>query len=393
MIIKSKRIITEEGIIDGYIIIENKVIKEIALSNRNLQADLDVGNMRIIPGIVDCHNHGTQGYSLMDEIDEAGIRGYLKGLASQGVTAVFPTCSVNLIKKIAEFSNQDVDGAKIVGIHSEGPWLNRVGEKGVKTTLEKVSVETAQKMIVDGKGKLRLVALAPEIPGIEPIMKLFVDNGIKVAIAHSDMNYKQSIAAINAGASVATHLGNVMTGLHHRDVGVFGACLLNEKVDCELICDGLHICLEMLTIILKVKAHHQIMMISDCTAMAGAPVGRYKTFIEGVNYINVDKQGFVLSDTGRLCGSSKGIIYGIKNLVEQLHLPIEEVVKMSSLNACNIYGIKNKGSLKAGNDADLVIIDDNYDVLKTFSEGKLVYDVNVDQNVFNPEFLKENLIE
>ena len=166
MIIKSKRIITEEGIIDGYIIIENKVIKEIALSDRNLQADLDVGNMRIIPGIVDCHNHGTQGYSLMDEIDEAGIRGYLKGLASQGVTAVFPTCSVNLIKKIAEFSNQDVDGAKIVGIHSEGPWLNRVGEKGVKTTLEKVSIETAQKMIVDGKGKLRLVALAPEIPGI-----------------------------------------------------------------------------------------------------------------------------------------------------------------------------------------------------------------------------------
>lgn len=387
MIIKSKRIVCKDHILDGYIVIENGLIKSLLPATRKLVVDLDVGNNRVIPGIFDTHNHGTQGYSLIDNCDEDEIMGYLKGLASQGVTSVFPTCSLEAISTIATIAQKPQDGAKIVGIHSEGPWLNRVGEKGVKTGWPETNTDTAIKMIDDGKGLLKLVALAPEIPGTDDLMAIFLENGVKVAIAHSDMDFQMTNEAIDKGASIATHLCNVMTGLHHRDIGVLGACLLRDSVDCELICDGMHVSLPMVQLVLKAKDNHQIMMISDCTPMSGAPVGRYKGFGQGMEYINVTKEGFVLSDQGRLCGSSQGVIYGIRNLVEQLNIPIEKVMRLSATNPCSIHGIQNKGSIEIGKDADIVVIDDTYNVLCTYSEGRKVYDSTIDVSVFNPDFL------
>jgi len=394
MIYKSKRIICEDKIVDGYLIIENGKILAIEEASKNLKEDIDFGNNRIIPGIFDTHNHGVQGYSLMGSASQDDIKGYLKGLASQGVTNIFPTCSIDLISKISEMMNEEQDGAKIVGIHSEGPWLNRVGEKGTKTGWPAVDINVAKKMIEDGGGNLKLVALAPEIPGIDKIMEVFLDNNVKVAVAHSDMNYAETKKAIDNGITVATHLCNVMTGLHHRDVGVLGACLLDDRVDCELICDGMHVSLEMIQILLNVKDNNRVMMISDCTPMSGAPVGRYKGFGPGMDIINVDENGFVLSDEGRLCGSSQGVIYGISNLVEKLHMPIEKVVKLSSLNPSRVYGLDStKGSLTVGKDGDFAVITDDYKVIQTYSEGRKVFDKDIDKNIFNPRFYESNILE
>ena len=137
-------------------------------------------------------------------------------------------------------------------------------------------------MVEAGNGWLRLVALAPEIPGMDPIIEYFLSQGITVAAAHSDNNYKQAMAAYAKGISVATHTGNVMTDMHHRDIGGLGAALTNENVTCEVICDGLHICDEMLGIYFKVKSTDKFMMISDCTALSGAPVGKYEGIFEGM---------------------------------------------------------------------------------------------------------------
>jgi N-acetylglucosamine-6-phosphate deacetylase len=394
MIIKSKRIVCEDKILEGYLVVENGKIVAIKEGNENIVEDIDCGNNRIIPGIFDTHNHGTQGYGLLNSTSEEEVKCYLKGLASQGVTSIFPTCSVNLISKISKMMKAEQDGAKIVGIHSEGPWLNRVGEKGTKTGWPEVDINTAEKMIEGGEGNLKLVALAPEIPGIYEVIKLFIDNGVKVAVAHSDMNYSQANEAIEKGVTVATHLSNVMTGLHHRDIGVFGACLLDNRVDCELICDGMHVSLPMVKLILRAKNNKQIMMISDCTTMSGAPVGKYKGFGPGMEVINVDEKGFVFSDEGRLCGSSQGILFGIYNLVEKLNISIEEVVKLSSLNACRVYGLdSHKGSIRVGKDADFVIISDDYKVIQTYSEGRKVFDADIDKDIFNPEFYVGNIIK
>ena len=392
MIVKSNRIYFEDGPKSGYLMIEDGKFSGF-LTDSGGEAYIDYGNDRIIPGILDTHNHGTSGYSMMGtgdyDKDVRNVRGYLKGLAAQGVTNVFPTASGSAVKACAEIAKTGADGATIIGIHSEGPWLNRVGEKGIKTGWPEVSAEAAMKIVSDAQGLLKLMALAPEIPGIDAVIEYLLSLGITIANAHSDGNYEESMAAYKKGVSVATHTGNVMTGLHHRDIGGLGAALTNEDVFCEVICDGMHICNEMLKIYFKLKDTSKFAMVSDCSAMSGAPVGTYKGFHANMT-MSVTEKGFVLTDTGRLMGSSQPILYGIYNLVENVGMPIETVLKMSSLTACQKYGFdKQKGSIKIGKDADFAVIDDAYKAVATYANGIKVYDKAVDGAIFNPEFLKE----
>ncbi len=394
MVIHSTRIYTEEGCKSGYLFLEGKKIVDFKEQWEGQQV-VDYGNQRIIPGIFDTHNHGTMGYGLTSAQSKDPrkiVRGYLKGLASQGVTNVFPTCHIDLIKTISEMADEEQDGATIVGIHSEGPWLNRVGEKGIKTGWPEVRLETAKKMVQDGAGKLRLVALAPEIPGIDEIIDYFLSEGVTLAFAHSDMNYEEARKALPGRITVATHLGNVMSGLHHRDIGGLGACLLDDEMMYEVICDGMHISLPMIQLYFKMRDYSRFMMISDCSQMAGAPCGQYRGWNKSM-ILNVTPEGFVLSDTGRICGSSKPVLYGIGNLVEKLHLPMETVIQMASLNPAKKYGLdKEKGSLAVGKDADFVVIDENYQAVATYANGRKVYDAAIDRDLFNPDFLRETKI-
>lgn len=394
MIIKSNRIYLQEGCKSGYLYVENGKVVDFKETCEERDV-IDVGNNRIIPGIFDTHNHGTYGYGLMNMKEEkrvANVKGYLKGLASQGVTTIFPTAAVEMIKTVADVAKEENDGATIVGIHSEGPWLNRVGEKGIKTGWPEVSLDTAKKMVSDGQGLLRLVALAPEIPGIEEIEDYFLSQGITLAFAHSDLGFEEAAKAIKGKITVATHLGNVMTGLHHRDIGGLGACLNDEEMMYEVICDGMHISLPMVQLYFKIQDYSRFMMISDCSSMAGAPVGQYNGWNNKM-ILNMTEEGFVLSDTGRICGSSKPVLYGIGNLVEKLHIPMETVIQMASLNPARKYGFDStKGSLAIGKDADFVVIDDNYNALSTYANGRKVFDHQVDKDLFNPEFIQDNKI-
>ncbi len=392
MIIKSERIYMEDGVKSGYLEIRDG--KFISFSEEAPEGEwIDYGKSRVIPGIIDTHNHGTCGYAMMGN-NPAEVKGYLKGYASQGVTGVFPTADIDMLEVVADEAKQQeltkkYEGSKILGIHSEGPWLNRTGEKGIRRGWPEVKLEMAQEMVKRGKGYLKLVALAPEIPGMDEIISYFLSQGITVADAHSDCNYKEAMGAYEKGITVATHTGNVMTGMHHRDIGGLGAALLNDKVECEVICDGMHICLDMLQIYFKIKDFSRFMMISDCTQLSGAPVGSYQGF-EPEMTINVTEEGFLLSDTGRLCGSSQPVLFGIGNLVEKLDIPMETVVKMAALNAAVKYGFSGeKGSIKVGKDADFVVISDDYKAVATYVEGQKVYDREEEGNIFNPEFLNE----
>lgn len=391
MKIHSTRIYLPQGPREGTLTIEGKKI--VAFNPGCDPEAVDYGDLRIIPGPFDTHNHGTCGYDPNDvqgtaEERKARVKGYLKGLASQGTVNIFPTVmDPNAISTVADVHDEGPqDGATILGIHSEGPWLNRTGEKGIRTGWPEVSMETAKAMVESGRGLLRLVALAPEIPGIEPIMAYFLKNGVTLAYAHSDDNYAEAMEAFGKGISVATHTGNVMSGMHHRNMGGLGACLLNENVECEVICDGLHIGPEMLKIFFRVKNPDSFMMISDCTHLSGAPVGKYSIYD---SELNMTPEGFVLSDTGRLMGSSQPVLYGIGNLVEKLGMPVETVLRMACLNPAVFYGFgHDKGSLALGKDADLVVITDDYKAQATYAEGRKVYDRDVDGVIFDNSFLK-----
>jgi N-acetylglucosamine-6-phosphate deacetylase len=163
-----------------------------------------------------------------------------------------------------------------------------------------------------------------------PEFTLQLDRGVVLSFAHSNCNYEEAMQAFANGLSVSTHTGNVMSGIHHRNMGGLGACLLNEKVYCEIICDGLHISPVMLELMFRVKERNHWFMISDSSEAAGAPEGTYQF---GQLKVIVDSHGFCKTDTGRLMGSTKSVLFGISVLADRLHIPLEEILRMSSLNA------------------------------------------------------------
>ncbi|MPM88149.1 N-acetylgalactosamine-6-phosphate deacetylase [bioreactor metagenome] len=360
--------------------------------NQPVEHCLDFGNARIIPGIIDTHNHGKQGYYLYLNVTDSPqeklrtVENYLQTNAEDGVTGILPTAKLPYFNAIYECSRSNPRGSKILGIHSEGPWLNRVGEKGRPRPYPTVSLDYLREMITEAHGLLKVVGLAPEIPGIDIIMEELKANHIDISFAHSDCNYEQTLAAIEKGINTATHLSNVMTGLHHRDIGGTGALLTSDKVYCEIICDGLHVSLPYLKIILQVKDSTHLLMISDSSSLAGAPVGAYRSPAGDVQ-VFVDEQGFIKDSDGRINGSSKPVLYGIGNLVEKLQIPMEKVLRMASLTPAQKYGYGDcKGSIKIGKDADFVVITDDYKAVKTFVEGKEVYDQKDSKVGFNPHY-------
>ncbi|GFP76436.1 N-acetylglucosamine-6-phosphate deacetylase [Clostridium fungisolvens] len=390
MILKSNYIYFEDGVKEGYLEIKDKKIANYYSSETEINDYIDYTNYILIPGIFDTHNHGTMGYTLFNnsyEDPESELKGYLKGCAASGVANVFPTADFSMFKSIAKIAKQDIDGSKILGIHSEGPYLNRVGEKGVDVPHPEIDMNHVKEMVKEADGLLKLFAIAPEIEGSQEVVDYLTKQGVKVAFAHSNCNYEEAMEAFKGGISVATHTANVMSGIHHRNMGGLGACLLNPKVNCEVICDGMHINPVMLDVMFKVKEESKWMMISDSTPSAGAPEGCYKM---GDFEVTINSEGFCLSETGRLMGSTKSVLYGMSVLVKKLKMPLEEVIRMASLNPCNFYGFGDtKGSIKIGKDCDIAVISNDFEVIATYSEGRKVFDKDTDDCIFNQSFFQK----
>ncbi|MPM88481.1 N-acetylglucosamine-6-phosphate deacetylase [bioreactor metagenome] len=244
-------------------------------------------------------------------------------------------------------------------------------------------------MVRLGRGYLKMVGMAPEIPGIDVIRDYFKQQNVTIAIAHTDGNYAVTKNAIANGATVATHLCNVMTGIHHRDFGCLGACLTDQRVWAELICDGLHVCNEMLKFVYDTKGKEQIMMISDCTALSGLKPGFYENEVLG-GRISVTADGFVLDENGRLRGSSMPVIHGMRNLVVNCHIPLNDVVRMASYNPAAFHGcLAEKGSLEPGKDADFIIVNDDLRLISTFKAGNKCFDVKEGRNYFSPYIMRK----
>lgn len=399
MIIRSKKIVAESGIVDGWLLFENGKITDIVhKENFTGQADFDYTEALVLPGIIDTHNHGMMGWTVhggVENVDD--IRHLAKALASVGVTAFFPTITAGQdgVGGIVQAAKEDLDGAAILGIHSEGPYLNRVGEKGVDVGHPQPDVRFIQQLYERSRGLLRLVAIAPELPGAKEIIRFLCAHGVRVSFAHSNCNYEEALASFTDGISVITHTGNVMSGLHHRNMGGLGAALLDDHVYNEVICDGLHIRNEMLEIFFRVKhdAFHKFMMISDNVPLAGFPVGRYKGIFPG-SICTITESGFCLTDTGRLAGSTLPVLYGMKNLVQKMHVPLEDVCRMAALNVAEVYGFADqKGSLRAGKDADFVAVDHSFRVLRTWKKGRSIYDAEVDRDLLNPIAIRQMQIK
>ena len=392
--IKSNRIYFEDGCKAGFLVIDDGKIVGYFDASADIKDYVDYSNYRIIPGIFDTHNHASMGYA--PNRSEENVRGYLKGLASQGVCLIFPTQEYEKERNdydiIYKLSQEKVDGATIMGIHSEDTERlgHRVGENGIEIGAKPIDMELVKDTWEKSHGLLKLCGIAPELPNADEAIEYLTSKGVRVAYMHSECEYKEALEAFKKGITVSTHTCNVMRGIHHRHMGGLGAVLLDPDMNCEIICDCLHVSSEMLELIFRVKGNmDKWMMISDSVDFCGAPSGIYRSENpDSDRTYHITEEGFCLNKEGRLCGSARPVIYGMKQLVEKVGLPFETVIKMAALNPCRVYGFdETKGSIKLGKDADIVAIDDDYNVIATYCDGRKVFDKDVDKDVFNPTFI------
>ncbi|MDY4610519.1 MAG: N-acetylglucosamine-6-phosphate deacetylase [Sphaerochaetaceae bacterium] len=342
-------------------------------------ADGDFHDAPVLPGFVDIHTHGGD----MVDVNHVGsleeVRRLSRFYASRGVTGFLVSVMTDtqertelLLRIFADACERDLGGAKLLGIHLEGPFLSRE-YKGAMPDYLILDGDTAlfdryQKV---AGGHIRYITIAPEIPGgMELIRHIVLQGGVTVAIGHSAAEYEAAVAAIEAGASASTHLFNAMKLFHMHRPAISGASLERDEVFCEAICDGFHLHPATIRLILKTKGLGRVVAISDSIMAAGLPDGRYKL---GVNDVIVEGGDAKLTD-GVRAGSTLTLDKALRNLMTFTGYDVCELSPLLSANAARLLGISGIGDLNVGMSADFVVMDENYGIVQTYVGGERVYE-------------------
>lgn len=380
-LLTSHQIYVENGCFDGTLHIENGIIKAMyergALLPENLE-HLDVGDQLVLPGIIDLHSHGYHTWSAKT-IDKQEIQGLSKILPSIGVTATLATTTAwkaeeyTMLNAIADAIEEGCEGARILGIHMEGPFYHPDRHNATpRNEVIPPRIDKMERYWQEARGHLQYMTIAPEVDGALEVIQWLRTHHIIAGAGHTTATSEELQKGIDAGIQVSIHTGNAMRQIDRRDIGVLGKALLHPALYCEIICDFYHIAPEMLEIMFRIKQDpSKFIMISDSDILSGVEPGSYHAF--GKN-VHVHPDGRILLDDGTISGSSKCVLYGIGNLVNKLHLPLEEVIPMFSLNPATLVSLQDqKGSLRVGKDADILVVSKEFDVMYTFVEGTCCY--------------------
>lgn len=376
MIIQSKRVWIADQFLPAQIeIIDSKITNIFPFQTKIV--DQDFCNHRILPGFIDIHCHGAYGFDTNDAKEE-GLRYWVENIVKEGVTSLLPTTItqsetvlMNALKNVAKVVKNGYTGASILGIHFEGPYLDMV-YKGAQPEqfIAKPNVEQFKKYQSAAEGLIKYITLATETDNDFLLTKYCHDNNIVVSIGHSAANYEEAILANAYGATSMTHVYNGMTPFNHRDNGLVGAAYRLKNMYGEVICDGNHSTPMALHQFFEAKGPHYGIMISDALMAKGSPVG--SKFIFGGNEIEIYPDGSAhLTSTKGLAGSTLQLNHGLQILIEDALVPIPTAINSCTKNPATCLGIeKQKGSIKVGLDADLVVLDDAYTVLQTYCLGR-----------------------
>lgn len=334
----------------------------------------------IAPGYIDTHTHGGSGYDFLssnpDETDAI-----LAWLATSGVTSVVATLAtapleeqLKAIKKLHAASLRRPPGAQIIGIHLEGPYIS-AEKRGAQAehAIRPPSMDEVKELLAAGNGLIKLVTLAPELPGAMDLIEYLIDQDIVVSLGHSTASYDQAMQAADAGLNRAAHLFNGMTAFHHRQPGGVGAVLTRDDIFAELIVDGIHLHPAVVQVVLRSKGLERVVLISDAIAAAGAGDGDYVGL--GGQKISV-RNGAARLESGALAGSTLTMDQAVRNAVQLLGLSSEQAIKIATQTAAESLGYQTqatKGIISPGKDADLIVLDDNLKVLMTMVAGEIVY--------------------
>lgn len=376
MLIQSKKIWIADQFVAAMIETKDGKITDV-LPYGTKSADIDYGDKRIVPGFIDVHCHGAYEFDTNDA-NEEGLRNWTQNIVEEGVTGFLATTITQseevltkALKNVAKVIKDGYEGAEILGIHFEGPYLN-VKYKGAQPEqyIVKPTIEQFERYQQAAEGHIKYITLATENDEDFALTEYLSKQGIVVSLGHSDATYEQAVMAYAHGARSMTHVYNGMTPFNHRANGLVGAAFRIRTMYGEVICDGNHSTLAALNIFFMTKGPDYSIMISDALMAKGTPVG--SKFLFGGNEIEIFPDGSAhLTGAGNLAGSTLKLNDGLRILVEEAMVPFNYAINSCTINPARCLGIDDrKGAIGIGMDADLVVLDDDYTVLQTYCRGE-----------------------
>jgi len=384
-ILTAKRLLLPDGELKrGAALVKSGRISTVGKAEEFQNVDLprlEYGGQILSPGFFDLHIHGCMGH-VADESEDAVklLAGYLPqtGTTSFLATAMTARGCKHASSAIAAQRAGKVSGAVIRGIYMEGPFLSPrklAGAEGADQDLVAPSLPALEEILAIGCGNIRIMGLGVELDGAKDVMRALKSRGIVVSAAHTKAEYADVLTAKSDGLTHATHLYNMMSGLHHRRPGVVGAALTDDGITTELICDGVHLHPAAIDIALRCKGSDRIAMITDMT-LGGLPDGDYDN---GTVQIEVRDniarfKGVDPEADHALAGSTRPMLSGVKTVVS-LGYPLFEAVKMASLTPARIAGLDGEtGSIAVGKSADFTVFDEAFTPVMTMIRGEIAFE-------------------
>ncbi len=378
VVIQNCRIVSPGVDISGNIRLENDRI--VAVGNapaRETDTVIDGRGRIAVPGFIDIHSHGRSNYDFCDGTAEAfatigrdklrdGVTGFLATSLSVSEADLRQLC-----RQAQEYKRTVTDGASLLGIHLEGPFFNPpcAGAQNPEF-LQNPRIDLVEEL--NAISPVKKVSFSPELPGGVEFTRELAARGIMPSGGHSEADYACFEAARQAGMKHLTHFCNVMTPVHHLRFGMVGGGLMADDVYVEMICDGIHLCDQMIRLIAKLKGPGRMMLITDSMRAAGMPDGDYT--LGGLPV--VVKGGCARLTTGQVAGSTLRYYAGFQRLVRLTGLPLAEAVRATSCNQAESLNLGKRGSIEPDFIADLVLLDENLEVRTTIVDGRVKYQAN-----------------
>ncbi|MGW0780599.1 N-acetylglucosamine-6-phosphate deacetylase [Streptomyces sp. NPDC002913] len=375
-VLAGARVVLPTGTVeDGRVIVEGT---RIAGSTPDGARTLDLTGHWVVPGFVDMHNHGGGGASFATGTAEDVLTG-VRTHREHGTTTVVAstvTGDMDFLARQAGLLSELVEQGELAGIHFEGPFISPC-RKGAHSEglLREPDPAEVRKLLDAARGTAKMVTLATELPGGIDSVRLLAEHGVIAAVGHTDATYEQTVEAIEAGATVATHLYNAMPALGHRAPGPIAALLEDERVTVELINDGTHLHPAALELAYHRAGADRVALITDAMDAAGADDGFYEL---GPLAVEVKDGVARLVEGGSIAGSTLTLDTAFRRAVTIDRIPVEDVVRSISANPARLLGLYDRvGSLDPGKDADLVVLDADFALKGVMRRGEWIVEPRI----------------